>query len=225
MKKTGIMLLAIILFGYAQSNQNTIIIRGEGIIESEPDLAIVQLGVSLQDRTADKVYQQVNNIISEITKSVSRLGIKKEDIKTQSIGLYPQYEYPEGTQRFIGYQMYHNLSLRIKDIKKIVDVIDFATVAGANTISSINFGFQEPTKLESQARVKAINEATKKAQEIAKAANLTLGKIIQVSESSSPINGDVYNFRGAGGPDATEIEQGVSSVRVSVTITYEIQSK
>ncbi|MEO0074973.1 MAG: SIMPL domain-containing protein [candidate division WOR-3 bacterium] len=224
MKRLIIFLFTIMLFAYAQESLNTIVVRGEGVIEQEADLAIVQLGVSLQDRTADKAYKEVNRIVNEIIKAVSRVGIKKEDIKTASIGLYPQYEFPEGTQRLIGYQMYHNLSLRVRDIRKLADVIDFATVAGANTISSISFGFQDPAKLESQARVMAINDATQKAQAIAKATNLNLGRIVQIIEDL-PSKRELPYYVGAGGPDGNEIMQGANIIKVAVTITYEIINK
>lgn len=225
MRKILTIFFIFFLIGYAEEIKNVIIVTGEGVVESEPDLATIHLGVSLQDRTADKVYQQVNSLINQLMKSLQDNGIKKEDIKTEGIGLYPQYEYPDGKQRLVGYQMYHNLSIRVKDIKKIADVIDYATLAGANTISSINFGFQEPEKLESQARAKAITAAQKKGQELARGANLNLGKIIQITESSYPAEFGGYDLMKAGGASSAMIARGVSSVRVSVTITFAIQSQ
>lgn len=225
MRKLLLLVIIVFLVAYADDFKPSIVVIGEGIVESEPDLATVRLGVSLQDRTADKVYQQTNNTINAIIKSLRDLGIKKEDIKTDGIGLYPQYEYPSGKQKFIGYQMYHNLSIRIKSIDKVADVIDHATFAGANTVSNINFGFQEPEKLRSKARSDAIDMAKKKANEIAKAAGINLGKIMQITETSYPLEYGAYDFSGAGGGESAVVAPGTSAVRVAVTITYGIKDQ
>jgi len=118
--------------------------------------------------------------------------------------------------------MYHNLSVQVKKIDKLADVIDNATYAGANSISSISFGFQDPEKLKSQARIKAIDAAGKKAKEIADAANIKLGKILQISEYSYPYEGRTVETAAMGGGGAV-IAPGTSSVHASVTIRYEIQ--
>ena len=221
MKKVFIALFLICLSIYAQDN-NGIVVTGEGVVESEPDIATVQVGVSMQDNTANKVYEATNKIIKDIIDALVKIGIKKEEIKTIGIGLSPQYDYAQGKQKFIGYQMYHNLSVQVKKIDKLADVIDNATYAGANTISSISFGFQDPEKLKSQARIKAIDAAGKKAKEIADAANIKLGKILQISEYSYPYEGRTVETAAMGGGGAV-IAPGTSSVHASVTIRYEIQ--
>jgi uncharacterized protein len=219
-KRLFALFFLVFLLGYAQDINSGLIVTGEGTVESEPDLAIVRLGASLQDRTADKVYQATNTTIDAIIKALVKIGIKLEDIKSEGVGLYPQYDYADGKQKFIGYQMNHNLSIKVKKIDKIADVLDNATYAGANTISGISFGFQDPEKFMSQARLKAIDAAEKKAKEIAQNADIKLGRIIQITESSYPV--DFSRTLETGANAQSTIVPGTNSVRASVTIRYEI---
>jgi uncharacterized protein YggE len=99
----------------------------------------------------------------------------------------------------------------VKKIDKIADVLDNATYAGANTISGISFGFQDPEKFMSQARSKAIDAAEKKAKEIAQNANIKLGKIIQITESSYPV--DFSRTLETGANAQATIVPGTNSVR------------
>lgn len=222
MKKVFIALLLIIISIYAQDSNNGIIVTADGVVESPPDFAIIQLGVSVQDKTADKVYQQTNETVNNIIDALQKLGVKKDEIKSVDFGFSPQYDYSNGKQQFIGYQMRHNLSVQVKKIENIGNIIDHAMFAGANTVTQISFGFQDPEKLKSQARIKAIDAAGKKAKEIADAANIKLGKILQISEYSYPYEGRTVETAAMGGGGAV-IAPGTSSVHASVTIRYEIQ--
>lgn len=220
MRKILIALFLLCLVIYAQDN-NGIMVSGEGVVESEPDLATVQVGFSVQDNTANKVYEQTNTTIKSIIDALVKIGIKKEEIKTVGFGLSPQYDYTQGKQKFIGYQMYHNLSVQVKKIDKLADVIDNATYAGANTVAGISFGFQNPEKLTSQARAKAIDAAEAKAKEIADQTGVKLGKILQISEYSSPYEMRTVETASVGGQGAV-IAPGTNSIRASITIRYEI---
>ena len=222
MRKVLGVLFLILCTLQAQEN-NGILVSGDGVVESEPDLATIRLGVSFQDKTADKVYQQTNATINQVINALQKQGVKKEDIKTEGIGLYPQYDYTDGKQKFTGYQMYHNLSVQVKKIDRISNVIDNATLAGANTISGISFGFQDPEKLRRQARVKAIDAAFRKAKEIAEGANLKLGKVLQITETTYPYEFDRGMEMGGGGAQSATIAPGTNAIRVSLTIRYEIK--
>lgn len=220
MKKFLVASFLLCLAIYAQDN-NGIVVTGEGIVESEPDIASVQVGVSFQEKTADKVYQETNQTIDSIINALQKIGVKKDEIKTIDFGFSPQYDYSNGKQQFIGFQMHHNLSIQVKKIENIGNIIDHAMFAGANIVSSISFGFQDPEKLRSQARSKAIDAAEKKAKEIADGTGVKLGKILQISEYSNPYEARTVETAAMGGGGAI-IAPGTSSVHASVTIRYEI---
>ncbi|MEO0072356.1 MAG: SIMPL domain-containing protein [candidate division WOR-3 bacterium] len=213
------LLSVLTFFVYAQDSLNTLTVRGEGIVEPEPDLAIIQLGIALQDASAHKVYQNTEELVKEITKAALAAGIKKDDIKTGSLSLYPHYDYSDYVQKILGYQMNCNLTIRVRDLKKLSNVIEMIARASTNTTFSIFYGFQEPEKLETQARTKAFKDASRKAQELAKAANLKLGRIVKITEEIKPGGGG----EGCATPYGMGDGLGPNTIKVVVNLTYEIK--
>ena len=73
----------------------------------------------------------------------------------------------------------------MRDITKVASIIDVLVGAGANEIGGINFMVSQASKLLDEAREKAIADARRKAEIYAKAAGVTLGAPISISEEGS----------------------------------------
>ena len=65
-------------------------------------------------------------------------------------------------------------------------MIDTLVGAGANDIGGINFTVSQASKLLDDAREKAIADARRKAEIYAKAAGVTLGAPLSISEEGAP---------------------------------------
>jgi uncharacterized protein YggE len=103
--------------------------------------------------------------------------------------------------------------------------------AGGNltVINNVNFTVEDPTRYYDEARQKAIDDANKKAQEIADLYGVTLGKPTYVMEySSTPY--PVY-YSGGGGPaimtgqQATSISAGSTDIVLDIQVSYAMIKK
>ena len=65
-------------------------------------------------------------------------------------------------------------------------MIDTLVAAGANDIGNINFSVSQASKLLDDAREKAVADARRKAEIYAKAAGVTLGAPLSISEGGAP---------------------------------------
>ena len=70
----------------------------------------------------------------------------------------------------------------MRDVTKVASIIDTLVGAGANDIGSINFMVTQASKLLDDAREQAVADARRKAEIYAKAAGVTLGAPLSVSE-------------------------------------------
>jgi uncharacterized protein len=130
--------------------------------------------------------------------------------------------------RIKSYNANTNLSIKVRDLEKVNQVIDAATNLGANQIGGISFDVDDRAKAEDAARKKAVDEAKKKAEMAAKTAGIRLGKVINYNES---FNGGPYPYFKAEAamdsrssePGNTSIEPGSMEVVVNVTLSYEIR--
>ena len=86
----------------------------------------------------------------------------------------------------VGYRASNRVTIRLRDVTKVASVIDMLVGAGANDIGGINFTVSQASKLLDEAREKAIADARRKAEIYAKAAGVTLGEPLSISEEGAP---------------------------------------
>lgn len=201
-------------------------VTAQGKAAARPDIANVTVGIQAQGQTVKAVQDQINSVINRVSQALKQQGIDAKDIQTTNYNINPSYDYSGGTQRITGYSADTNLHVKVRNLDKVNEVIDSATDSGANSISGLNFSVDDKTKVEEEARQKAVEEAKKKAQAAAKIAGFKLGRIINYSEN---FQGGIRPFplmmetsRAAGSP-STDVEPGSSEITVNVTLSYEIQ--
>ncbi|MEK9200450.1 MAG: SIMPL domain-containing protein, partial [Patescibacteria group bacterium] len=140
--------------------------------------------------------------------------------------VYPQYDF-QSSRRITGYSVSADLSIRVRDLDKINDAIDAATEGGANQVGGISLGVNEDKSKElgREARIKAIDEARLKAQELASLAGMTLGRVIDVQENSPalprPFMYDAVALKAEGAGGDTQIEAGSTDITSTITLYYE----
>ena len=129
----------------------------------------------------------------------------------------------------VGYTISQNVTVKVRNFANIGDIMSGVTERGVNDLSGLSFVVHDRAEIENEARAKAIAEAKKKAQDLAKAGNFRLGRILSIQEGSQPYY--AYNraleVSGKGGADmalpAPAIEPGSEEITQNVTITYEIR--
>jgi hypothetical protein len=166
-------------------------------------------------------------------------GIDEKDIKTGGYNLYPEYEYhqiecfaypcPTGKSVLSGYTVSHNISLNIRDIDKVGEVLNSLGELGATNVSGVNFSIDKEDDLKAEAREIAIEKAKEKAEALADNLDVKLVRIISYYESGVPvyaydISASKAEEYGIGGGRVTpEIPTGESKLVSTVNITYEIR--
>lgn len=202
---------------------------GEGKVNATPDIAKVNLGITVSRLAVKEAQNEANNTINKISGDIKKLGINEKDIKTTSYNLSPSYDWSSGKQRITGYQITINLEVKVRDFDKINQVIDTATADGANLVGGLQFTLEESKlkELQSKVREEAVNEAKEKAESLAKAAGVKLGRIVNVQENLAtpwePRPMMALEKAGGGGEEPTNIEPGEQEIKISVTLSYEIK--
>lgn len=200
-------------------------VSGEGKEAIRPDLAEVNVGVEAQGLTAQQAQEKINVAINQVSENIRKLGIENKDLQTANYSIYPTYDYQRSNQQITGYIASTNLNIIVRDLGKLNIVIDTATSSGANQVGSIRFDVANKVEAQNRAREKAVSEAKQKAENAAKIAGFSLGRIINYSESFGG-GSDIRSMPlQAGGvvKEDTSIETGSSEIIVTVSLSYEIQ--
>ncbi|MFZ5366287.1 MAG: SIMPL domain-containing protein [Patescibacteria group bacterium] len=199
---------------------------GEGKAVATPDIAKITLGITVNQPQVKLAQDQANKTINKIQEDIKKLGISEKDIKTTRYDLNPTYDWREGKQRITGYEITINLEVKVRDFDKINSVIDTATADGANLVGSLQFSLDDPKlkEVQNKAREEAVKVAKEKAQSLARASGIRLGKILNAQENIiSPWEPRPIALEKTVGAEETptQIIPGEQEIRISVTLTYE----
>src|SRR5215472_2979447 len=217
---------------HAQSDfPPAISVTGEASISVPPDLASVDAGVASDAKTAREASDTNNTAMAKVMAALKAANIEPKDIQTSRLSLQPQYASLQpkyepnrsGPSPIVGYRASNRVTVRIRDVSKVAGVIDTLVGAGANDIGNVNFEVSQASKLLDDAREKAVADARRKAEIYAKAAGVTLGAPLSISEEGAPQPA----FRGkvaaplAAAP--TPIAQGEETLSINVSVTWAIK--
>lgn len=214
-----------------QQNPATISVFADAKVSASPDIATLSFGIATGRQTSAKAaIALVTKNMTAIIAAVKKTGVAEKDIATQSFWLNPVYDYSNGTQVPRGFEANQSLTVKVRDLDKVGDVLTAATNAGANQAGSISFSIDKPDDLKAQARAMAIEKAQAKAIVLAKALGMSLGRLTAFNEDSN-YGGPVPMYAktmamGGGAPEADAslpVPAGEQDITSNVTLTYELR--
>lgn len=204
------------------------VVTGEGKVTAIPDVAKISAGVADSGKNLASVEDSVNKKAKILTDALKKAGINENDIKTSSYNINPQSDYQANPPVITGYQVTTNYEVTIRNINNVNQVLSVITGSGANLIGGVSFDLSDDyqTKMMNEARNKAVEAAKTKAQGLAKASGVTLGKVINVAETPT-----TPNIRPLMATEKTDtgtstlpsIQPGQAELSVSVSLSYEIR--
>lgn len=203
----------------------TITVTGEGNVVAAPDLATVSLGVTTQGVTAGEAMEANSAALTAVMERLKAAGIEDRDVQTSNLSLNPNWQQNDGTQapKIVGYIAMNQVTVRVRKLDSVGQVLDAAITDGANTLNGISFGLNDPEPALDKARVAAVQSAKKRAELLVGAAGAKLGRIVSMAESGGYNPGPMPMYRMAeAAADAVPVAAGEVGLTTSVTITFEI---
>lgn len=213
----------------SQPYARTITVDAEGKITVKPDIGLINLSVVSQGLTVKSVTKDSTDKMNKVIEAIKALSVDPKDITSTQYSLYPQYDYRTANPKITGYNLTQEIQVKVRDLTKVDDVLQAGLDAGSNQIGQLTFDIDDTSLVKKQAREKAFTAAKEKAQEMADAAGVKLGRVVTFSEGSSyqpPVFAN-YKMDMAAGNAVSEaapsIEPGSKDMSVTVSVTYEIE--
>ncbi|WP_051330827.1 SIMPL domain-containing protein [Aneurinibacillus terranovensis] len=209
----------------AEFQLHTITVVGKGEIDVQPDIAIVQLALQTNGKTAKEAQNANAKQFANIMKALKNLNIADKDIQTIRYSTYPNYSYEKQKQELIGYQVEQAIQVTYRQLDNVGSLLDKVTAAGANRIDNVMFNSGEIEKYQEQATEEAIDNARLKAEQMAKRAGVTIKEIVQMNENGTNPGPIFMNTMGSSASmDAkaaqTQLYPGAMNIQEFVTVTY-----
>jgi len=232
-------LLAVVLLGsalaavpaMAQGDGPTprlLTVSGEGQAKARPDQATLSAGVVTDGKTAADALGANSRAMNAVFATLKRLGIPDKSIQTSGINVTPQYPDFNSKQphRVIGYQVSNSVTVTVDNLDNLGPAIDALVSSGANSLGDVSFSIRDPKPLMASAREDAVKDAMAKAETLSRAAGVSLGPIVSISEGSyaaPPQPMRILAFTTAVDKAPTPVAAGENSLSATVSVTWEIR--
>lgn len=201
----------------AADTGDAITVQGSASATGVPDRAQLSFGVETQATSAKAALNANAAEMRKVIAAVKAAG--GTSIQTQSVSLSPRYDEKNSVT---GYTATNTVGATALDLAKAGALIDAAVAAGANQVYGPSLSVADQEGLYRKALAGAVADARTKAQALAAAAGVSLGRITGVVEGGGavPMPLDAAKSSEAG---STPIEPGRQQIGATVTVTFSIR--
>jgi uncharacterized protein len=207
-------------------SEQTLNVTGTGTVYLTPDIAYINIGVHTEESALAQSVAKNNAQTQAVVDALRANGVEAKDIQTSNFSVYsyPTMNPETGMNDLMKYSVDNSVTVTVRDLTKLGDLLNTVVSVGANNINGISFDVSDKTAALAEARTKAMGNADALAKELAATAKVSLGSITNISytETSSPYYGYGYGKGGgaAEAPVAAPINPGQIEVTATVSVTY-----
>jgi uncharacterized protein len=218
----SLILFSTLLMNAQNPPKPTVDVSGEGTVTVVPDQVAISVRVEHEGNNPKEVKQMNDRTVNDVFQYLKKAGIDEKYVKTEYINLNKNYDYNKKTYSYVANQ---TISIQLKDLSQYESVMNGLLETGINRINGITFSSSKAPQLESQARVKAIQQAKLKAEEYVAALGQTIGKAIHISEFQN-VSNPMPMYKSAMMMSDSEgsqtIAPGEMEIKVQVNVSFEL---
>jgi uncharacterized protein YggE len=208
----------------SQPPQRTITVNGTGKVSLTPDIARISIGVHTQNASAKVAVADNNTQAQAVVSAIKGFAVADKDIQTSNFSIYAQQQYDtNGKPTEIVYVVDNSVNITVRDLSKLGNLLDSTVSSGANNINSIQFDVADKTGALSQARLAAVADARKQADELTKATGVKLDVVQSISyyDNTAPITVQYAKADMQAAPAASvPVQAGSMEISTTVNIVY-----
>ncbi|MFA7141964.1 MAG: SIMPL domain-containing protein [Candidatus Paceibacterota bacterium] len=216
--------------GKDKDRDNLISVTGFAEIYAKPDVATITLSVVSENKDLKIASSENTAKGNAIIEFLKENNIEEKDIKTSQYSVTPRYEYyNDYRNRYLaGYEIRQSLTIKVRDLEIVGDIIEGATEKGANDISNLQFVIDNNEDLKEQAREMAIKDARNKAQKLEKDLGISIKNIVNFYEDYGVYYPVMEGFALKemsldSTANSPSIQVGENSIVSNITIVYRVK--
>ena len=167
----------------ASADGTLLSVSASGEASRAPDVATLSAGVVTQAADANAAMRENAAQMTRVLAAIRKAGVAERDEQTSGINLHPTYRHVDNEEpRITGYSASNTVTLKVRDIARLGEVLDALVASGANNVNGPSFGIDQPDAVYDEARRKALEQGRRRADMYAEALGLEVRRIVSISE-------------------------------------------
>ena len=169
--------------GLQGSTISSVTVQGHGSITMPPDQATLRFSISDKGRNLEMIKNKIGNVTSRFLEFAENLNIKKKNLRTTNINIFPEYTYipKTGNRIFDGYKINRDITVNLENLTLLGQLIEGAINLGVNNINPPMFSSKNASGVNIKLHTLAMEDAKNKAIALATSTNATIGRAIDVN--------------------------------------------
>ncbi|MFT3811240.1 MAG: SIMPL domain-containing protein [Micropepsaceae bacterium] len=200
----------------------TISVNGSGRSAAAADRAVLTLSVVTEAPNPREALEKNNTAMTAVIAALKSLGYGVTDIQTSGLSLNAVYDHSSSIAKLVGYTANNGITLKVKDVSRLGEILDLAVSAGINRVDGLTFDVADKDAALSEARVAAMKDARAKAELMATALGAAVGRPISISESYSSPQPVAMQTMNAADSAAVPIASGQVGMEAQVSVVFEL---
>ena len=201
-----------------------ITVNSEGTVKVAPDAVRLNATVSIVGANSKSALAEASTASAAVRAALKTSGVDAKDIATQSLTVFPEYNYTQDKgQSLIGYRAAQSFVVTIRNAKSAGAIVDAVVAAGGDSmqVNGVTPFILDTTKATLSARSDAVKKAKAKATSYASLLGVKLGKVVYLTENSSPSNYvPMLAMAKSADTGATEVDLGQQDVTVGISVQW-----
>jgi uncharacterized protein YggE len=165
------------------TTKQTLNVTGYSQLKAKPDIALVTLNASAQSEDKSTVISAINHMVDSLLQQIKVRNIPTNELIINNLNIYWNYVYEKEKERKIEYAANQTIEIKmdfkVNEVEKIVQITREIPKLNFN----VSFDLSKPRRdsLENLVSKMAVEDAARKATNIAKSANLRIVKILDIT--------------------------------------------
>lgn len=205
-----------------------IAVTGEATVTAVPDRAEVTLGLESEAPSAVEAQRANARAMERVLAALTKAGVDRRDVQTSEYSLTPVRRWDEKAHKnvLLGYRAVNLVTVTTVKTGAVGRLADAAVAAGATNVQNIVFDVTDKSKLQQEALAEAVAEARAKADRLARAAGVRVGKVRSMADATSVVRpaydqAELAGLRTLGPQDsAVPLERGRLRLTSRVHVTF-----
>jgi uncharacterized protein len=202
-------------------------VRGEAQLEGPPDLATLALTLHASGDSAERTRSQLAEGSAAVTQLLQRFEAALERSSTSGLHVSPVFNR-RSPAKITGYQGTFTTQIVVADFDSLSPLVLALTALPNSQIDGPWWSLRPDNQMFRDARLAAIADARRRADDYAAAFGTSLADLVEVSDTNAGLGGvrEMRAFAMAKGADdaSFEFEPAVQTVSGQVTVRFSLKT-
>ena len=172
----------------------TITVKGVGKVAVKPDQVVIRMNLEAQDKSYDRAMAMAAEQVADLKRAFEKAGFEKDALKTTDFDIRTDYDRVlDKNQNYIsvfaGYECTHCVKAQFDFSTERLSAA-LGAIAGSmvNPTINIDFTVKNPAAVNELILQDATRNARRKAEILCAAADVKLGRLVDISYNWSEVN-------------------------------------